>query len=51
MVEKQGGLLNQVIGAICMSGSYCWGLSIVTSSEASLQALSRFGSKPGNSPE
>ena len=36
MVEKQGGLLNQVIRAICMSGSCCWELSNITSSEASL---------------
>jgi len=41
----------QVFEAICRLGSCCWGLSEVTSPEAISEALSKFGLKPGNSPE
>jgi len=42
---------EQVFEAICKLGSRYWGLSEVTSSEVILEALSKFFSKPGNSPE
>jgi len=41
---------EQVFEAICKLGSYYWGISETTSSEAISEALSKLGSKPGNSP-
>jgi len=41
----------QVNDVFSKFGACCWGLSVITSSEAKSEALSRLVSYPGNSPK